>query len=205
MNVEIKDITITKSVLVGTELIEMQEAAGGVNSSLKVTVSSVADYIHKYKVGFADYNDLNTATTPVSHSGSGGFIKLTNDGAGAFTNITYLPTGITSLWDTTNSQFNFTQLALGDQVEVRIDLEVTTTANNQDVNIQFYIAVGGSPYPLAIHSMSPKSSGTYSVVRYLGFYMGDTNTLNNPAEVQIDSDAACTAKINGWYINVTRR
>lgn len=204
-NVEIRDIVTTKSDLNGTELVEMQELAGGINSSLKVNVAAIGEYVHKYKFGWVDYNDLTTSTTPVLHSGSGGYVKLTNDGAGTYTNKANLPVGVADIWNTTNSQFDFTQLSIGDTIDVRVDIEVTTTANNQDVDVKFELAIGGFNYPLVFHHMSPKAAGVYSVVRYIGIYIGDANTLDNPAEIMVNSDVACDVKVNGWYCKIDRR
>lgn len=204
-NVQIKDITTTKTTFLGSEFMEGQESAGGTNSSFNFTFESLANYIHKFKVGFVDYNDLATATTAITHSGSGGYIKLTNDISGAYTNTSYFPTGITTLWNTTNNQLDFTELSLGDMVDIRVDIVVTTTANNQDVDLKFRLGIGGSAYDLVFHHVSPKAAGTYNIVRYMGLYMGDTNTLNNPAEIMIDTDASADIKVNGWYCKITRR
>lgn len=204
-NVEIKDITTTKTTFLGSEFIEGQESGGGVNSSFKATLEDIADYIHLFKAGFVDYNDLATTATPITHSGVGGYIALTNDTLGSYTNTNYLPTGITTLWNTTNNQLDFSELSLGDMVDVRIDIQITTSVPNQDVNLKFRLAIGGFSYDLTFHHVSPKAAGTYNIVRYIGLYMGDNNTLNNPAEIMIDSDASCDIKVNGWYCKITRR
>ena len=53
------------------------------NGAMKV-VSSGASSVKNH--GFFDYNDLATATTPISVTGGAGFTYLTNDALGTFTN-----------------------------------------------------------------------------------------------------------------------
>lgn len=156
------------------------------------------------KIGFFDYNN---AGANQSHTGSGGFVKLTNDELGSFTNKTYKPDTVTDVWDKTLNQFDFTDLALGDMVDIRVDVEVTTTTANQDVSLQLELGIGGVPYTLQVDFISPKTAGFHRLLSYTGIYMGDTNTLNNPGEVQLDTDAslASAIKVNGWYIKIIRR
>ena len=156
------------------------------------------------KIGFFDYNHGGGTQT---HTGSGGYIKLLNDTAGAFTNTVYKPTNMTTIWDEINNQFDFTELSLGDMVDFRVDLIVTTSGANQNVSVQIELGIGGSPYTLDIDFISPKTSGTYKLISYTGIYMGDNNTLNNPAEIQLDTDASMTdgITVNGWYCKIHRR
>ena len=204
-NVEIRNITTQKTTFTGSEFIAGQESGGGVNSSFKATIEKLADHMYASKIGFVDYNDLNTATTAITHNGSEGYKKLTNDTLGDYTQTAYLPIGMTTLWDSVNNQLDFTELTLGTTVDIRVDILITTTANNQDVNLKFRLAIGGFPYDLAFHHMSPKAAGTYSIVRYIGIYMGDSNTLDNPAEIMIDTDASATIVVNGWYCKIVKR
>lgn len=168
------------------------------------TESVIMDAPHTSKVGFVDYNNAGGAQT---HNGSEGFKKLTNDTLGSFTNTAYFPTGMTTLWNSTFNQFDFTELSLGDMVDIRIDILVTTSGANQNVELQLQLGIGGSPYTIELDFISPKSAGTYKMVSYTGIYMGDINTLGNPGEVQLNTDASMTngITVNGWYSKITRR
>lgn len=203
-NKEITQITREETAPTGTEVIEGQEGVGGLNSSFKITLDNLINWAFKKKVGFFDYNDTGTAQSVLVNT----FTKLTNDTLGSFTNTSYTPTGVTDIWDEINNQIDFSQLSLGDTVDIRVDVDVTTTSPNQDISIQLLMAVGsGASYPIELDFMSPKSSGTYKILSYNGIYMGDTNTLNFPAEIQLKSDTAITSGIvvNGWYIRVIKR
>lgn len=163
------------------------------------TTSWVAQPAKGTSLGWFDYNDLATQTTPINVVGGVDSI-LSNDGLGAFTNKTYPPVGVTDLWDASSNLFDFSELKLGDTVDIRLDLEVTTSVANQEVEVILEMAVGGSVYEIPFTYNQFKASGSYTINRFTGIYMGDTNTLNNGARFLVRSPSACTVKINGWYI-----
>ena len=170
---------------------------------LTVKTSSTLGDSRSAITGFVDYNDAATASTPISYTGGSGFQKLTNDGAGPFTNKNCLPPGITDIWDTTNNRFDWGELKLCDMIDIRLDCEITTTSNNQEVDINLYLAVGGSEYPIPfIAGQSFKFAGAHQVNRYNGIYMGNTDTLNNYGEFRVSSPDNCTIKVNGWYCKI---
>lgn len=154
--------------------------------------------------GFIDYQDATTATTPISVPGTSTFTQLTNDGAGGSTNKDYPPDGVTELWNASTNRFDFSELTLGDQLEVRIDIEITTTAANQECFIELELGTGGTPYILPVYGFGEKSAGTRALAPCFNFYMGNANTLNNTGRIGVKSDTACTVKVNGWYIKVAK-
>lgn len=151
--------------------------------------------------GFWDYNDLATSSTPLNAS-SGVPLALTNDGAGAFTNKAYKPEGITDVWNAVGSVFDFSELSLGDTVDIRLDVEVTTTAANQQVDVYLELGQGAGAYTIPFVNLVVKSAGTARGARFNSVYMGDVNTLNNSAQFFVLTDAAATVKVNGWYVRV---
>lgn len=152
------------------------------------------------RMGMQDYNDLATATTPIAVPGTSTFIDITNDGIGPATNKIFKVTGVGELWDTTAQLFDWTSLKLGDQVNVRLDLEVTTSSPNQTVVVQMLVAVGGSTYTLAYSENNFKDTGPHEINRMSLIYMGDTNTLDNGAKFQIASDASADVEVRGWAL-----
>lgn len=157
------------------------------------------------RVGFADYNDAATGTTPINVPGTLTDVDITNDELGSFTNKGFLPTGVTDVYDATTNQFDWSELKLGDMVDIRLDLDVTTSSPNQLVEIDLVVAVGGSQYSIPFVDNAFKSAGAQRVNRYNGIYLGDTNTLNNPAKFVIRSDDTATVRVNGWYVKVLVR
>jgi hypothetical protein len=162
------------------------------------------DFTGLVQQGVYDYNDLATATTQIPLTVASTQYEMTNDGAGAFTNLNYTLPGLDNIWNTTTNRFGFNGgagLKLGDTVDIRFDFEVTTTAANTAIEFDLELGVGGSPYQLVINPLTNfKAAGTYKVIRWLGVYMGDSNTLDNPARVLAQADSTgSTVKVNGWY------
>ena len=150
-----------------------------------------------------DANDLTTATTAISHTGGATTTYLTNDAAGSFTNE-YNPDSKDNIWDDSTNQFDFSSLKIGDVVEFRGDIEVDTSAVNQEFDILMSLGEGGSPYDLNISHSYYKSVATGNKVTFVfRIYMGDTNTLNNPARFRFESTDDADIKVNGWFSTVT--
>lgn len=157
------------------------------------------------RVGLLDYNDLATATTPINVPSGLVNTKLTNDGLGPFTNKAFTPNGVTDIWDASNNRFDWQDLGLGDLVDIRLDVEVTTSSPNQLVQIDLNLGTGGSSYGIPFASEVIKSAGAHRVTVFNGIYMGDANTLNNFGEFVIRSDGTATLVVFGWYCKVLIR
>jgi len=152
--------------------------------------------------GFVDYNDLATTTTPIAFV-TDTPIVLTNDKLGVFTNESYLPVGVTSIFSL--NQFDWSQLKLGDMVDIRLDIAVTTNSPNQEVKVDLALGVGANEYLIPFEDISEKSTGLHQINRFNGIYIGDANTLNNPAEFRLQSDGTGTVIVNGWYCKIIRK
>ena len=158
------------------------------------------------RTGFFDYNDLATTGTPISITGGAGFVNLTNDEAGAFTNKTYAPAGVTDVWDSTGMAFDWTELDLGDTVDIRLDITIVTASVNTAVECDLFLGTGGSAYQIPfITQVNFKDIGSYTEVIFNGIYMGDSNTLDNGGVFKVSADKTCTVIVNGWYVRIIRR
>lgn len=163
------------------------------------------NFIELYgRSGFFDYNDDATSTTPISLTGGGGYVFLTNDELGTFTNKSYPPSGVTDVWDATSNEFDWSELPLGSKIHVRLDLQVTTNVANQVIEGAIELAIGGSSYDLIWFREAFKSSGTYPIVKSSFVYMGDTNTQLNPAKFKVKSDGNADVVVNGWACYITK-
>lgn len=153
------------------------------------------------KMGWIDYNDVGTTSSPIALTLAGTFYKLTNDGAGAFSNNTYKIAANGEIWNTTTDTFDFSDLSLGDTVDFRVDFSVTTGGANRDISTRMALAQGGTPYTLNLDRQSYKVNSTYQITRWYSIYMGDTNTLNNGGHFEVSSDGSgATVVVNGWYV-----
>jgi hypothetical protein len=156
--------------------------------------------------GVYDYNDAATAITPIVFAPDV-WVDLTNDGLGDATNKIYAHPDIPDVWDTVSNSFDFKDLELGDTLDIRLDVDVTTTAQNQVVDIALFVNSGGAgEYVIPFIVEAPyKSSGAREVIRWNGMYMGDANTKDNPAKFMIRSDSGGSVVVNGWYCRVSKR
>jgi len=159
--------------------------------------------------GIYDYNDLATATTPIALTVAGTQYELTNDGAGANTNLLYPLSGMPDIWDTSTNRFDFTNgsgLALGDTVDLRLTIAVTTTTANTAVDVDLELGVGVTPYQVNIlNAADKKAAGTYTFSIWTNIYMGNSLTLDNPGRILASADkTGATVEISGWYFRPLR-
>lgn len=155
------------------------------------------------RVGSFEYNDLATQTTPVTVPPGFVNVDITNDAEGPFTNRAFKPEGVADVWDAGVNEFIWSYLKLGDMVDIRLDLEVTTSRPNQELIVELLVAVGANEYVIPFVGIFVRQVGLVKLNTYSGIYMRDLNTLNNNAKFRIRSDRAATLVVNGWYTRVT--
>ena len=156
--------------------------------------------------GWADYEDVATTGTPISVTAIP--TVLTNDGLGIDTNTKYLPTsgnGVTQLWDTSSNGFDFSDLEVGDMVDIRMDITMIIVSNNTAVDVDLHMGSGGSVVVPFISQQNFKSTGSFEVIRYMGIYIGSEDVRDNLAQLKINADNNCTCTVHGWYIKAIRR
>jgi hypothetical protein len=153
--------------------------------------------------GFVDYNDLATGLVPVSVPSST-WTKLKNDKLGPHTKEGRLPAGVTRVWDPATNQFKFNELPIDTTLDGRFDLIVTTSTSNQTLDLSAFVAVGSPSafeFPLMTSALF-KSAGTYKIAPFNGMYIGSADIRDYPTEIKVKSDAACTIRVNGWYVRI---
>lgn len=159
-----------------------------------------------YGGGLFDYNDAATAITPIVVTVAGSPVVLTNDGAGPNTNKLFPPVGVTDVWLVGSDVFDWSQLKLGDMVDIRLDIDVITASVNTEVSVDLHLGTGGAAYTIPfVTETNFKNTGTHKLNRFNGIYMGDLNTLNNGGQFKISTDKDCTVVVNGWYARIVRR
>ena len=159
------------------------------------------------KSGFLDYNDVTTAETPIELTADT-WATITNDGAGAFTNLAYPPTGVTTGMDTSTGAFDFSELSLGDSVHIRNDFTVTPNTNNTLLEVRYQLGAGGGVYTLEtiVGRLDSGSGKQYRFSLKPDFiYMGDTNTKDNPILFQIRLSSSGEVVNAGSAIHIIRR
>jgi hypothetical protein len=156
--------------------------------------------------GWADYNDTATTGSPIAVTAVPAV--LTNNGLGVDTNTKYLPisgNGITQLWNTSSNGFDFSDLNVGDMLDIRMDISVVIASTNTVVDVNLLMGTGGSVVVPFISDQNYKATGTFEVIRYMGIYIGSTDVRDTLAQLKIEADKNCTCIVHGWYIKAIRR
>lgn len=156
-------------------------------------------------VGSFHYVDLATVTTPLDVL-AGVEKKITNDTLSTETNVLNAPYGISSMWDESANQLDFSQTAIGDLVTVIPAIEITTTTANQ--TFQIYLKTGiGSTAPLTkqIYNGSLAVAGTIVVNAARDFTIDTLDLKDYPSEIYILSNANATVKSGELDIKVVRK
>ena len=180
-------------------------------NSIYDLVTTIKSYIGTaspdgFSGGWADYADVATIGSPIAVTAVP--TALTNDGLGVNTNTKYLPisgNGITQLWNTSSNGFDFSDLNVGDMLEIRMDIDVITVSNNTAVDVDLHMGSGGTVIVPFISQQNFKTTGTFEVIRYMGLYIGSEDVRDNLAQLKVSADNNCTCTVNGWYIKAIRR
>jgi hypothetical protein len=157
------------------------------------------------RTGFADYDDNATVTAPLALTANV-WRKMTNDALGANTRTSTLPSGITTLWNTSTNQFTFTQVPVNSMLEGRFDFIVTTNANNLTLDLSAWVGIGSPSeyeFPLLTSTFFP-TSGTYKLTAHGSMYINSNDVKNFPTEIRIKLSGAGSVVVNGWYIKVDK-
>lgn len=152
--------------------------------------------------GYAIYEDSRVTTTTLA---AGVFTVIPNDTLGANTTNAYLPLGVTNLWNAGTSSFDFSELAVGDAVEMRIIVQPTTTSNNTEIELDLFLGSGGAQYKVPfITTQNFQFAGLFEATRYTSFPIRDEDTRTSPAQFKAIADKNCTLQTDDFFVKVTR-
>lgn len=118
----------------------------------------------------------------------------------------FLPVGVSGLWNPTTNQFDFSSLDIGDTVDLRVDGSLTNTGFNESFRMLLRAAIGSpSQYELPLGYGNRLFAGTSGISRYNGFFIGSADMRDNPAEIIVTATASATCFLTDIYIRVTRK
>jgi len=154
--------------------------------------------------GVYNYDDLTTSTTPIPLTLVDTNYVIANDAAGPQT-LKFPLVGLTEMWNPVANTFDWSDgdvLSLGDTVDIRCDLILTTGTTNVEVTVELILDVGGLDVQIPLLPTSNFSSaGSYPLTRFTGIFMGSSAILNGDAHVVARSNkVGSTIEVNGWYI-----
>ncbi|AUR81596.1 hypothetical protein NVP1009O_29 [Vibrio phage 1.009.O._10N.261.51.C9] len=155
------------------------------------------------RIGWGSY--FNGDTTPIEIP-AGVETKLTLTTSGGGETEDYLPLGVSGLWDSANSQFDFSSLEIGDMVDIRIDGSLTNTGFNESFALNLVAGIGSpGEYTLPFASGNRLFAGTSPASRYNGIFIGSDNTKNFPAEIRMLTTDAAEGFLIDMYVKVLKR
>ena len=161
------------------------------------------------RMGWSNYHDATTAGTPITLTPVATFVNLTNDGAGAQSITTFELPEVTNLWDSATNQLDLSDLVIGDTVDLRVDIDVTTTGANHEIEIQLDLDTVPitANFPLEIARENFKASGTFKMLETISLYIGSAAVRDGVHKIQVKSDTGSsdTVVVNGWYIRAITR
>lgn len=135
------------------------------------------------------------------------YYDLINDTTGVQTNIDFALPNVDNVWNSSTNRFDWTGLDIGDTLDVRVDVVVTTTTANTAIDVVLELATdSGTPIDLPIIAQRDvKTAGTYQLTFNIPFFIGSTLVKNNPSRLKARADkTGATVAINGWYIKVAK-
>ncbi len=155
------------------------------------------------RIGWSSY--FNGDQTPISIPANTE-TKLTLTTVGGGESEEYLPLGVSKLWDSVNSQFDFSSLEVGDMVDLRVDGSLTNSGFNESFALNLQVGIGSpGEFTLPFASGNRLFAGTAAVSRYNGIFIGSDNSKNFPAELRVVTTDAASGFLIDIYIKVLKR
>lgn len=125
-----------------------------------------------------------------------GDLVLANDLSGEDTSYTLSSAGVTEVFDSSNNRLKYDELAIGSEVTVQVELEVTTTEANQEATIKLTLAEGSpSAKVIPMYNNVIKSVGTKTIVSEITFIIRNADIRDGISRLKFNSDANATVAI----------
>lgn len=156
------------------------------------------------QIGFFDYNASSALSAIPAFSGSQ---IIANDTLGQYTLTSYGPDGVTKIWNPSLTSFDFSELNIGDMVDIRLDLTLTNNINNQQYSTKLYLGVG-TPSEFSINwgpAVQYKTQSDHDYTVFNGVYMGSNDILTGGGYFELTTDDGGTYTVNGFYCKVIKR
>lgn len=154
-------------------------------------------------VGWQDYNDLATKTTPITLTTANTWYTLTNDGLGPFSTEEFKVLGKPSIWNPSTNSFYFGDLFIGGIQVLRTSFYLTAPTSNTEVMVRLRMAQGsGSDYSIPIFQRYLKRNNyKYHFAITTFFTIDNEQTRDYPAQIQVQADVGnCTVEVDGCKI-----
>lgn len=152
-------------------------------------------------VGWQDYNDSATFTSPIQMSVADNWYTLTNDGQGPYTRKDFRVLGKPDVYRPADNQFYLGDLFIGGIQILRTNFQIKAPSANTEVTIRMRMAMG-SPIEYSIpvtQRYLKRSNFWYDMAPVTFFTIDNPETRDYPAEIQASADVGgCEARVVGW-------
>ncbi|MFM9825915.1 hypothetical protein, partial [Flavobacterium sp.] len=166
-------------------------------------IKNKPDYINA--IGSITYADVATQTTPLIGVANVE-LKLLNDINGTGTDFSNAPYGIGNFWDSTPNELDFAQLSIGDTVNLRTTLKVTTSTANQNVNVYARLGLDtASEIDLLIGSKFVETAGEFTFESELSFVILKPEHITAMGELYLISEHNSTVKVQDFRFITIRK
>lgn len=158
------------------------------------------------RLGYFDYDDLATASSPITVTGGAGDVLVTNDTLGPQTRTSGKPSDVSRLYNPVGSVMDWSELNIDDEVGIRFTGFLTTLSPNTSVSVDLHLGTGAGAFTIPfISDFAYKSAGVHILSRLNKIYIGDLNTRDNGGQFFINCDNNSTLIVGGWYMSLESR
>lgn len=179
---------------------------GGISGRMRRLVNIMFAYLYQTpQFGLYLYIDATTLATPLVIAAADTWYDITNDADTE--NNTYALPGVADIWDEAANRFDFSDLSLGDSIEISAGFAVTTAGANQTVDMQVVLGEGTASetaIPI-ITSAHYKTAAEYNIEVQACLCMISTDFKDHPAKLQIRSDGTGSVKVGALRVRVLKR
>ena len=188
-------------------------------SNKKATLIDFAGAVGDRLIGWQDYSDTTTATTPLQiTSATGGTIQLTNDASGVLTdgntsvNATTTVSGVNDLYNSSNNfvEYNSTGIETNDVILFRTHIKVTPNTVPCDVDLKFTfyddVAGGGTEQfslSKSVKTISSNAGTQVDIIDQINYFIG-ASIINGSSKIEVITTAAADIEVVGYNINIIK-
>lgn len=223
-NVKISDlIQINQADIADADIITLVDlddtTMAATGSNKKATLIDFAGAVGDRLIGWQDYSDTTTATTPLQiTSATGGTIQLTNDSSGVLTdgntsvNATTTVSGVNDLYNSSNNfvEYNSTGIETNDVILFRTHIKVTPNTVPCDVDLKFTfyddVAGGGTEqFSLlkSVKTISANAGTQVDIIDQINYFIG-ASIINGSSKIELITTAAADIEVVGYNINIIK-
>lgn len=223
-NVKISDLLqINQADIADADIITLVDlddtTMAATGSNKKATLIDFAGAVGDRLIGWQDYADTTTATTPLQiTSATGGTIQLTNDSSGVLTdgntsvNATTTVSGVNDLYNSSNNfiEYNSTGIEVNDVILFRTHIKVTpnTVPCDVDLKFTFYDAVAGGgteQFSLlkSVKTISANAGTQVDIIDQINYFIG-ASIINGSSKIEVITTAAADIEVVGYNINIIK-